>query len=73
MRPAAVRDALQNQSKGGLRNGESFEIIRIFFLDTATVGIHERERSESRWAVHRWALQSVDLESQNKNHNSPIL
>jgi len=29
MRPAAVRDALQNQSKGGLRNGESFEIIRI--------------------------------------------
>jgi len=47
MRPAAVRDAVQNQSKGGLRNGESFEIIRIFFLDTATVGIHERQRSES--------------------------
>jgi hypothetical protein len=47
MRPAAVRDALQNQSKGGLRNGESFEIIRISFLDTATFGIHERQRSDS--------------------------
>jgi hypothetical protein len=45
MRPVAVRDVLQDQGSGGLRNGELFEDLRLSFHGTATVGIHERERS----------------------------
>ena len=38
-------DASQSQSRGGLRDGEYFENLRLSFQGNATVGIHERERS----------------------------
>jgi hypothetical protein len=47
VRPVAVRDVLQNQSRGGLPKGEQFENLRLSFQGTATVGVHERERSDS--------------------------
>jgi hypothetical protein len=47
VRPVAVRDVLQNQSGDGLRDGEYSENLRLSFHCAATVGIHERERSDS--------------------------
>ena len=38
-------DVVQNQSGGGLRNGEQSENLRLSFSGAATVGADERERS----------------------------